>query len=244
MLSSKTLVVYQPHFGKLCVKLVQFLMSNLKLMYESIVFSSKINETCSLHFHFCDLHHFVSRKVLSLFCSMVYLTKMQAASQGIQPSTPSSRGHWPILVSPLPWSLSAWLTMKGSRMAWLWASGTEAGAWCGTQQLWTLRATIKTLPDRLVLQPQKLRSQNTKNIMTSKVITTFNQWQLRPLVCMASPLPLFWVVFRKNLLMCLATPGSASGSTSVCPWLWPGEMHYYPRIHSHTLVMHTTQLLG
>jgi len=21
-------------------------------------------------------------------------------------------------------------------------------------------------------------------------------------------------------------------------------MHYYPRIHSHTLVMHTTQLLG
>jgi len=55
-------------------------------------------------------------------------------------------------------------------------------------------------------------------------ITTFKQWQLRPLVCMASPLPLFWVVLRRNLLMCLATLGSASGSTSVCPWLWPGEM--------------------
>ena len=39
-----------------------------------------------------------------------------------------------------------------------------------------------------------------------------------------SPLPLFWVVFRRNLLMCLATPGSTSGYTSVCPWLWPGEM--------------------
>ena len=53
---------------------------------------------------------------------------MQAASQGIQPSTPSSRGHWPALVSPLPWSLSGWLTMEGGRMAWLWAPGTEAGA--------------------------------------------------------------------------------------------------------------------
>ena len=110
--------------------------------------------------------------------------------------------------------------------------GTEAWAWCGTQQLWTLflRATIKPLPDRLVLQPQKLRAQNAKNIMTSKAITTFNQWQLRPLVCMASPLPLFWVALQRNLLMCLATPGSASGSTSVCPWLWSGVMlpAYWP----------------
>ena len=40
----------------------------------------------------------------------------------------------------------------------------------------------------------------------------------------------FWVVLRRNLLMCLATPGSASGSTSICPWLWPGEMlpAYWP----------------
>ena len=117
-------------------------------------------------------------------------------------------------------------------MAQLWAPDTEAGAWRGTQQLWTLllRAIIKTLPDRPVLQPQKLRSQNAKNIMTSKAITTFNQWQLRPLVCVASPLPLFWVVFQRNLFMCLATPGSASGSTSVCPWLWPREMvpAYWP----------------
>ena len=60
--------------------------------------------------------------------------------------------------------------------------------------------------------------------MTSKPITTFNQWQLRPLVCMANPLPLFWVVLRRNLLVYLVIPGSASGSTSVCPWLWPGEM--------------------
>ena len=85
--------------------------------------------------------------------------KMQAASQGIQPSTSSSKGHWLTLVSPSPWSLSAWLTMKGGRMAWLWAPGTKVGAWCGTQQLWTLlfRATItiKTPPDRLVLWPQK-----------------------------------------------------------------------------------------
>ena len=44
--------------------------------------------------------------------------------------------------------------------------------------------------------------------MTSKTITTFNQWQLWPLVCMANPLPLFCVVFL----------------------LWPGEMlpAYWP----------------
>ena len=30
--------------------------------------------------------------------------------------------------------------------------------------------------------------------------------------------------------MCLVTPGSASGSTSICPWLWPGEvlLAYWP----------------
>jgi len=60
---------------------------------------------------------------------------MQAASQGTQPSTPSSRGHWPALVSPLPWSLWAWRTMEGGQMAWLWAPGREAWAWCGMKQL-------------------------------------------------------------------------------------------------------------
>ena len=89
---------------------------------------------------------------------------------------------------------------------------------------------IKTLPDRPVLRPQKLRPQNAKNIMTSKSITTYNQWSLRPLVCMASPQPLFWVVLQRNLLMCLVISGSASGSTSVCPWRWSGEMlpAYWP----------------
>ena len=34
----------------------------------------------------------------------------------------------------------------------------------------------------------------------------------------------------KGLLMCLATSGSANGSTSICPWLWSGEMlpAYWP----------------
>ena len=56
-------------------------------------------------------------------------------------------------------------------------------------------------------------------------ITTYNQWQLRPLVCicMASPQPLFWVVLQRNLLMCLVTPGNASDSTRACPWLWSGQ---------------------
>jgi len=52
-------------------------------------------------------------KLLMSWVSMASpVLKMQAAAQGIQPATPSSRGHWPTLVSPLPWSLSAWLTME------------------------------------------------------------------------------------------------------------------------------------
>ena len=43
------------------------------------------------------------------------------------------------------------------------------------------------------------------------------------LVCMASPLPLFWVVLQRNLLMCVVTSGSTSGSTTICPWLWSVE---------------------
>ena len=41
--------------------------------------------------------------------------RMQAASQGIQPSTPSSRGHWPALVPLLPWScqLDKWQKEAG-----------------------------------------------------------------------------------------------------------------------------------
>ena len=51
-------------------------------------------------------------------------------------------------------------------------------------------------------------------------IVTFNQLQSKPLVCMASPLLFFWTVLQRNLLTCQVTPGSNSGSTSACPWLW------------------------
>jgi len=54
--------------------------------------------------------------------------------------------------------------------------------------------------------------------MTSKAITTFNQWQLRPLVWNGKS-----TVLQRDLLMRLATLGSASGSTSICPRLWSGE---------------------
>jgi len=53
-----------------------------------------------------------------------------------------------------------------------------------------LGATTKAVPDRQALQQQRLKQQNAKNTMTSKGITTFNQLQLRPVVCMASPLPI------------------------------------------------------
>jgi len=87
------------------------------------------------------------------------------------------------------------------------------------QQLWTLLlgATTKTLPDRQVLRLRRLRLQNAKNTITSKAITTLNPLKLRQLVCMVSLPPLFWVASQRNLLVCLVTPGSASGSTSACP---------------------------
>ena len=70
---------------------------------------------------------------------------------------------------------------------------------------------------------QMLKLKNAKNTMTL-IITAFNQLQLRPLVCMASPLPLFWVALQRNLLICLVIPGSA------CPWLWSKGMlpAYWP----------------
>ena len=56
-----------------------------------------------------------------------------------------------------------------------------------------LGATTKTMPDRQALQQQRLRLQNAEKIMTSLTMTTlnFNQLQLKPLVCMVSPPPVF-----------------------------------------------------
>ena len=66
----------------------------------------------------------------------------------------------------------------------------------------------------------EMRLQNTKKMLTSKAITTFNHSQLKPLMCMASPPPLIWAASQRNLLMCLVAPGNNSGFTSTCPWLW------------------------
>jgi len=96
----------------------------------------------------------------------------------------------------------------------------------GCEQLQTLLlgATAKTLPDRQALQQQRLRKQNAKNTMTSKVITIFNQLQLRPLVCMARPTNPFLRSLAKKLVdICLMPPDSASGSTSTSSWLWSEE---------------------
>ena len=154
--------------------------------------------------------------------------KMQAASQDIQPSTPSSRGHWPALVSALPWSLSAWLTMEGGRIAWLWAPDTEAWAWCGTQQLWTplLRVTIKTASQAgfAATKAEATKCQKYHDLQSNYL---FNQWQLRPLVCMASPPPLFWVVLRRNLLRCLATPGAPVAPPASVPGCDQGKCCQY-----------------
>ena len=42
--------------------------------------------------------------------------------------------------------------------------------------------------------------------------------------------PFFEWSYEETCLMCLVTSGSASGFTSICPWLWPGEMlpAYWP----------------
>jgi len=62
--------------------------------------------------------------------------RMRAASPDIQPSTPSSNGNWPALVSPLSWSPLAWRGIEEGPMVWPWIFGTGAGALYGTRQLW------------------------------------------------------------------------------------------------------------
>jgi len=56
--------------------------------------------------------------------------------------------------------------------------------------------------------------------MTFLTIITFNQLQLKSLVCMASPLLPSWAVSQRNLLTFQATPGTDSGSPSACLWPW------------------------
>jgi len=50
--------------------------------------------------------------------------------------------------------------------------------------------------------------------MTSLTTIAFNHSQLKPLVCMRSPPPLFWAALQRNLLKCLVIPGNDSGSTT------------------------------
>jgi len=51
-------------------------------------------------------------------------------------------------------------------------------------------------------------------------ITTFNQLQSKPLVCMASPLLPSWAALQRNSSTFWVTPGSDSGSSSACLWPW------------------------
>ena len=50
--------------------------------------------------------------------------RIRAASPDIQPSTLSSNGHWPALVSPLSWSLLAWRGIEEGLIVWPWTLGT------------------------------------------------------------------------------------------------------------------------
>jgi len=85
------------------------------------------------------------------------------------------------------------LTNDGKR-----PDGLTLGPWCrGLSLVWD--ATVvdtfaqghyKDSARQAGFAATKAEATNAKN-MTSKAITTNNQWQLRPLVCMASPRPLF-----------------------------------------------------
>ena len=80
--------------------------------------------------------------------------------------------------------------------------------------MWTLlrRATIKTASARQAgFAATKAEAANAKNIMTSKAIRTYNQWQLRPLVCMAGPQPLLNGLAKKLV--------DVSGDPRECQWL-------------------------
>jgi len=109
---------------------------------------------------------------------------------------------WLALGSPLSWSLLAWWRIKGP-MVWPWTLGTGAGTLYGTRKLWipllkvtTLHTVVSTTIPGSVATDAETDKSNAINTMTSMTITTFNQLQSKPLVCMASPLPLSWAVFR------------------------------------------------
>ena len=85
--------------------------------------------------------------------------------------------------------------------------------WLGMRLFW--RNSNKRVSEQLMLWPT-----NAGNTMTFLTITTFNQLQSKPLVCMASPLLPRWAVSQRNSLTFQAIPGSDSGSTSACLWQW------------------------
>ena len=85
--------------------------------------------------------------------------------------------------------------------------------WLGMRLFW--RNSNKRVSEQLMLWPT-----NAGNTMTFLTITTFNQLQSKPLVCMASPLLPRWAVSQRNSLTFQAIPGSDSGSTSSCLWQW------------------------
>jgi len=52
-------------------------------------------------------------------CMPLHMDSISSSSKYIQPSTPSSKGRWPTLISPLPWSLSAWQMTEGLEAKWI-----------------------------------------------------------------------------------------------------------------------------
>jgi len=117
--------------------------------------------------------------------------KTQAASLNIQPSTTFSKGHWPTLISPLFWS--PWY--RGLSLVW---DAADVDTFFYVHYKDSARQAGFTATIRL-------RLQNSKNIMTSKAITTSTSCNLDRW-CLASPPLLFWVVLQRNLFYMSGDP--------------------------------------
>ena len=149
---------------------------------------------------------------------------MQAASPDIHPSTLLKGSltctDLPSILEPIDLTgetLNPWY--KGKSLVW---DMTVVHTFAPSQ--YVASATNQAVK-QLMMRPK-----NAENTMTSLTIITFNQLQLKPLLCMVNSLLLCWAVLQRNLLISQVIPGSDHGSTCACPCLWSEGMlpAYWP----------------
>jgi len=122
-----------------------------------------------------------------------------------------------------PLYLGAWLTMEGGRMAWLWAPGWYRGlslVWDATVVDTFAQGHYKDSARQVGFADTKAEAAKSQ-----KYHDLQSNYHLQPVAIETTGVyGKSTAHFLSGLAKSLATPGSASGSTRVCPYLWSGEM--------------------